>query len=81
LGVTFVSKLAVESDVERKLGVAKKMVPITSVRALSKTDLVRNAAMPKIEVDPQTFEVRADGRLLMCDPAHRVPLARRYMLR
>ena len=81
LGVTFVSKLAIEADVERKLGVAKKMVPIKSVRALSKTDMVRNAALPKIEVDPQTFEVRAEGRLLMCDPARRVPLARRYMLR
>jgi urease subunit alpha len=81
LGVTFVSKLAIEADVERKLGVAKKMVPIKSVRALSKTDMVRNAAMPNIEVDPQTFEVRAEGRLLMCDPARRVPLARRYMLR
>ncbi len=52
-----------------------------NVRSLRKTDMVRNAAMPHVEVDPQTFEVRADGKLLMCPPATRVPLARRYMLR
>jgi urease subunit alpha len=57
------------------------MVPIKSVRSLAKADMVRNMALPKIDVDPQTFEVRADGRLLMCEPARRVPLARRYMLR
>lgn len=81
LGVTFVSKLAMEADVARKLGVRKAMVPITSVRALGKTEMVRNTAMPAIEVDPQTFEVRADGRLLMCEPAAEVPLCRRYLLR
>jgi urease subunit alpha len=81
LGVTFVSTLAMDADVRRKLGVAKKMVPIKSVRSLAKADMVRNAALPKIEVDPQTFDVRADGRLLMCEPARKVPLARRYMLR
>ena len=51
------------------------------VRKLRKTDMVRNAALPHVEVDPQTFEVRADGKLLMCPPATKVPLARRYMLR
>jgi urease subunit alpha len=43
--------------------------------------MVRNVAMPHVDVDPQTFEVRADGKLLMCPPATKVPLARRYMLR
>ena len=81
LGVTFVSRLAVEADVRRRLGVAKAFVPIRSVRALSKRDLVRNTALPRIEVDPNTFEVRADGRLLTCAPAASVPLSRRYMLR
>ena len=57
------------------------MIPIKNVRKLRKTDMIRNAAMPRIEVDPQTFEVRADGKLLMCAPATKVPLARRYMLR
>ncbi|TQX85231.1 MULTISPECIES: urease subunit alpha [Rhizobium] len=81
LGVNFVSKLAREADVGRKLGLVKQMVPIKSVRKLRKTDMVRNAAMPHVEVDPQTFEVRADGALLMCPPARKVPLSRRYMLR
>lgn len=57
------------------------MVQIKSVRGLRKSDMIRNTAMPHIEVDPQTFEVRADGRLLMAEPPTRVPLARRYMVR
>ncbi len=81
LGFTFASHLAIENDIERKLGVAKKILPMRSVRKLSKRDMVRNDAMPHIEVDPQTFEVRADGRLLMCEPAASVPLNRRYLLR
>lgn len=81
LGVNFVSKLAIDADVRRKLGLGKAMVPIKTVRGLRKSDMVRNAATPHVEVDPQTFDVRADGRLLMCEPAATVPLARRYMLR
>jgi urease subunit alpha len=81
LGVNFMSKLAMEADVERRLGLARNCLQIRNVRKLKKTDMVRNAAMPHVEVDPQTFEVRADGKLLMCSPATRVPLARRYMLR
>jgi urease subunit alpha len=80
LGVTFVSKLAIDADVRRKLGVAKKMVPIKSVRALAKADMVRNTALPKIDVDPDSYEVRADGELLRCDPADVLPLAQRYFL-
>ena len=58
------------------------MLQIKSVRALRKSDMIRNTAMPHIEVDPQTFEVRADGRLLMGEPPSRVPATRRrYMLR
>lgn len=81
LGVTFVSRLAEEADTARRLGVAKRFVPIRSVRALSKRDMVRNDALPHIEVDAQTFEVRADGRLLTCAPATDVPFHRRYLLR
>ncbi len=81
LGVNFVSKLAIEADVGRKLGLQKRMVQIKSTRALTKDHMVRNSARPHIEVDPQTFEVRADGKLLLCEPATRVPLSRRYLLR
>jgi len=81
LGVTFVSKLAIEADTERRLGVAKKFVQIDNVRGRSKHDLVRNSALPSIRVDPQTFDVFADDKLLTCPPATEVPLSRRYMLR
>jgi urease subunit alpha len=81
LGVTFVSKLAIEADTERRLGVAKKFVQIDNVRGRSKHDLVRNSALPSIRVDPQTFDVFADDILLTCPPATEVPLSRRYMLR
>ena len=81
LGVNFVCKLAEQADIGRKLGLVKRMVPIKNVRKLRKADMVRNDATPVVEVDPQTFEVRADGKLLMCPPAVKVPLARRYMLR
>jgi urease subunit alpha len=81
LGVTFVSRLALEADTHRRLGVAKRFVPISSVRGLSKRDMLHNAAMPRIEVDPQTFDVRADGRLLRCEPVTAVPLYRAYLLR
>ncbi|MFC0241823.1 urease subunit alpha [Rhodopseudomonas telluris] len=81
LGVNFMSKLAMDAEVGRKLGLDRKSVQIKNVRKLRKTDMIRNAAMPHVDVDPQTFEVRADGKLLMCEPATRVPLARRFMLR
>lgn len=81
VGVTFASRLAVESGVAGRLGVAKEILPISSVRALRKTDMVRNAAMAAIEVDPRTFDVRADGRRLWAPPVTSVPLNRRYFLR
>lgn len=81
LGVTFVSRLAIEADTRQKLQVAKRFVQIDSVRELSKHDMVRNSLLPHIQVDPSTFEVRADGRLLAADPATSVPLHRSYMLR
>jgi urease subunit alpha len=81
LGVTFVSRLAVQADTHRRLGVAKPFVQIRSVRRTRKRDMVRNDALPAIEVDPATFEVRADGRLLVCEPARVVPLHRAYLLR
>ena len=81
LGVNFVCKRAYEADLGSKLGLRKTFHQIKNVRGLRKADMVRNAATPKVEVDPQTFEVRADGQLLMCPPATKAPLTRRYMLR
>jgi urease subunit alpha len=70
-----VSRLALDAGVGASLGLGKRMVPIRNVRKLRKADMVRNSATPNVEVDPQNFEVRADGKLLMCPPAVRVPLA------
>ncbi|MEM8741706.1 MAG: urease subunit alpha, partial [Pseudomonadota bacterium] len=81
VGVTFASRLAVENGVAARLGVQKEILPISSVRALRKTDMLRNDAMPKIEVDPQTFDVRADGVQLYAHPVGQVPLNRRYFVR
>ncbi len=81
VGFTFASRLAIENGVAERLGVQKEILPIASVRKLGKKDMIRNAACPKIEIDPRTFEVRADGALLMCEPAARVPLARAHFLR
>ena len=81
LGVTFVSRLAIEADTERRLGVRKSFVQIDNVRGLGKRDMLHNDALPVITVDPQTFDVFADGTLLTCEPATQVPLAQKYMLR
>ncbi len=81
LGVNFVSRLAIEAGRQRQLGLGKAFVPIASTRGLGKADMVHNTALPVIEVDSETFEVRADGRLLSGPPARRVPLNRAYMLR
>lgn len=79
--VTFVSAFAQDAGVGAKLGLAKATLPVTNMRGgISKADLVHNSAVPHIEVDPETYEVRADGELLTCDPLDVVPMAQRYFL-
>ena len=79
--VTFVSKAAVEDGIAHKLETAKELVGVDNVRGgISKADLVLNDATPTVEVDPETYEVRADGELLTCEPAEMVPMAQRYFL-
>ena len=58
----------------------KRLVPVSGTRHLRKRDLILNDYLPQIEVDPQTYEVRADGQLLTCEPASVLPLAQRYFL-
>ena len=58
----------------------KPSVAVKKCRAIGKKDMIHNAAMPKLEVDPETYEVRADGELLTCEPADVLPLAQRYFL-
>jgi urease subunit alpha len=77
----FMSSLAIDAGVPDKLGLRKNVLPIKSVRGLRKKDMVRNDALPHVEVDPRTFEVRADGELLIAEPAATVAFSRKYMLR
>jgi urease subunit alpha len=78
--LTFVSKAALEADIGRRLGLKKALSAVRGTRNIGKRDLVLNDYLPRIEVDPQTYEVRADGVLLTCEPAALLPLAQRYFL-
>ena len=78
--VSFVSRVAYESGMARRLGLRKRLVPVQGTRSLRKADMVLNNYQPKIDVDSQTYEVRADGQLLVCEPAKVLPLAQRYFL-
>ncbi|MEI9948397.1 MAG: urease subunit alpha [Pseudomonadota bacterium] len=78
--VSFVSQAALENDVVRRVGMKKRAVAVRGTRSIKKVDLIHNGALPKIEVDSQTYEVRADGQLLTCEPASILPLAQRYFL-
>jgi urease subunit alpha len=78
--VTFVSQAAAEHDIAGTLGLARQVLAVTGTRRLGKADMVHNDACPIIEVDAETYEVRADGELLVCEPARQLPLAQRYFL-
>ena len=78
--VTFVSGAADAEGVGVKLGLAKQTVPVKNTRNIGKLDLKLNVALPKIDVDPETYEVRADGELLTCQPADEVSMAQRYFM-
>jgi urease subunit alpha len=79
--VTFVSQAALDAGLQNKLGTAKNMLAVRNTRGgLTKASMIHNSAMPHIEVDPETYEVRADGVLLTCEPATVLPMAQRYFL-
>jgi urease subunit alpha len=79
--VTFVSKAAAKAKLDKKWGVAKKFVAVENVRkGISKKSMIHNSATPKLTIDPETYEVRADGELLVCEPAKELPMAQRYFL-
>jgi len=78
--LTFVSQASVDLGVPDKLGLRRRVEPVRNTRKISKADMVHNAFTPNIEVDPQTYEVRADGVLLTCEPATELPMAQRYFL-
>ncbi len=78
--VTFVSEAAQASDLRSTLGLAKQTVAVKNTREIGKKDLILNDATPVMEVNPETYEVRADGELLTCQPAEVLPMAQRYFL-
>ncbi|MFD1383093.1 urease subunit alpha [Rhodanobacter aciditrophus] len=78
--VTFVSEAALKNGIKEQLGLDRTLVACKNTRNISKSDMVHNAWMPNITVDPQTYEVRADGELLTCEPAEQLPLAQLYNL-
>ncbi|MCA3376415.1 MAG: urease subunit alpha [Roseomonas sp.] len=79
--VTFVSGAALQADIAGRFGLARELVAVRKCRSgIGKRSMVHNATLPKIEVDPETYEVRADGVLLVCEPAKVLPMAQRYFM-
>jgi urease subunit alpha len=78
--VAFVSRASLEAGSVQGYGLHKRIEAVKGCRQLRKQHMKLNDALPRIEVDPETYEVRADGELLRCEPAERLPLAQRYFL-
>ena len=78
--VTFVSGAAAGSDIASRFGLEKLTLPVSGCRTVRKADMVLNDYTPIMEVDPETYEVRADGVLLTCEPAAELAMAQRYFL-
>lgn len=76
----FVSQAALDLGIPEKLGIQRRAVAVKNCREIGKADLKLNTATPHIEVNPETYEVRADGELLTCEPAEVLPMAQRYFL-
>ncbi len=78
--LTFVSQAALDQGLEQQLGLKRRLAPCSNTRLIGKSDMKLNDYMPVMEVDPETYEVHADGQLLTCEPAEVLPLAQRYFL-
>ena len=78
--VTFVSQASYENDIGNALELRKKTAPVKNTRNINKSNMVYNDLCPKVEVDPETYEVRANGEILTCEPASKLPMAQRYFL-
>jgi urease subunit alpha len=77
---TFMSKRGIELGVPQKLGLEKVVLPVRHCRNISKKDMVWNDATPKIDIDPETYEVKLDGKIATVDPANELALAQRYFM-
>ncbi|MFA4934336.1 MAG: urease subunit alpha [Candidatus Methanoperedens sp.] len=80
LCLTFVSKMAFRDGIKERLGLGKKVVPVMNTRTIGKKDMVLNSAMPKIEVDPETYVVKVDGKIITSRPADKLPLSQLYFI-
>jgi urease subunit alpha len=78
--ITFLSQAAMEDGLAQRLGLKRMVSAVENTRTLSKASMIHNDATPDIQVDPETYEVRADGVLLTCEPARVLPMAQRYFL-
>ncbi len=78
--LSFLSQAAIDADIPKQIGLQTPAVAVTNTRNLSKADMKLNEITPNIEVNPETYEVRADGELLTCEPAEVLPMAQRYFL-
>ena len=78
--LTFVSRYAYDDGIKSKLNLGKIVVPVENCRSISKKQMINNDALPLIEVDPETYEVRVNGELMTCSPAKELPMAQRYFL-
>ena len=78
--LVFVSKLSVENSTVHSYGLHKTIYPVRNCRGLKKRDMKLNCALPKITVDPETYQVTADGELLTCEPLAKLPLTQKYFL-
>jgi urease subunit alpha len=76
----FVSKISLEKESFIKAGIMKELLPVKNIRNISKKDMVRNDYCPNIEVNPETYEVKADSEIITCEPAESLPLAQRYFM-
>ncbi|MEJ2398867.1 MAG: urease subunit alpha, partial [Gammaproteobacteria bacterium] len=78
--LSFVSQAALDAGIGESLGLRKSLSAVSGTRSVRKSDMLLNDYQPSIEVDPQTYVVRADGELLRCEPATELPLAQKYFL-
>jgi Urea amidohydrolase (urease) alpha subunit len=78
--VTFVSKVSLDKESFKNSGVSKSLLPVKNIRKISKKEMKLNDYCPKIEVNPETYEVLAEGELITCEPAKTLPLAQRYFM-
>jgi len=78
--LTFVSKASLDAGLAGRLGVAKRLVAVEDTRNIGKASMIHNDATPRIDIDPETYHVKADGELLVCEPASVLPMAQRYFL-